>query len=225
MTKGHGATKNRSAVDPRRSVIRFGTGTKTEFIGGAFSPQAPPSSRASFGVVFLRSMFRNLLSCAAELKAEWRARITNYLLKVRNPDCIDELLVLCATRGGPNGLDMAIDILSKTDDLIVEYSWEYLRRDISSWTPDSERAYEPNDDLWYILLRSVARCKVEANARFEFIRCCAGAGSRGIREGVVEGLGDLATPDARELLENFAQQDPDSYIRKIADEALTDLES
>jgi len=44
-------------------------------------------------------------------------------------------------------------------------------------------------------------------------------------EGVVEALGDLATGKAKEMLKKLAQHDADPYIRKIAGEAVVELES
>ena len=225
MTKLRRAPARPSDTPVRQGVFRFGTGTKTAYVGGSVNSQPPPSSRGSVGVVFLRFMVRNLMSCVPGQKAEWRHRISDYLKKVGNPECIDELLSFCTTQGGPDGLDMAIDILSKTENIVVEYAWDYLCRDIAKWTPDSDRAYNPNDDHWYILLRAVGRTNVDAKARFDFIKCCANAESRGIREGVVEGLSDLGTPKAKELLKTLAKHDSDEYIRKIAGEALADLES
>lgn len=225
MTKVRKAPAKTGGTQVRQGVFRFGTGTKTAYVGGSVNSQPPPSSRASVGVVFLRFMVRNLMSCGTGERVVWRQRIADFLTKVGNPECIDELLSFCTTQGGPDGLDLAIDVLSKTKRVVVEYAWEYLCRDIAKWTPESDRAYNPNDDYWYILLRAVGRTNVDARARFDLIKCCASAESRGIREGVVEGLGDLGTPKAKELLKTFAEHDSDEYIRKIAGETLADLES
>ena len=121
--------------------------------------------------------------------------------------------------------DLAIDVLSKTGGLILEYAWDCFQQDVRNWRPSSERAYQPNDDYWYVLLRAVGRTNAPDKERFRFISSCANAGSRGIREGVVEGLRDLGTPGARQRLHRFAQEDEDAFIQQIAREALADLES
>jgi hypothetical protein len=182
--------------------------------------------RGSVNVVLLRRLMRMLFSCPGSHKATLRSLIVQYLAKVRDSeDCIDEILHLCTTEGGPDGLDNAIDILAKTRGLILAYAWEYLQRDVRAWRPDSERAYNPSDDYWYVILRAVARTQADPKERFRFVTCCADAESRGMREGVVEALRDLGTPAAKERIRKFAAEDADAYIRQVSQEALKDLES
>ena len=203
-----------------------GAGTRTDYSGAGISTRTPTSSRGSIGVVLLRNLIRTLLASPASQKAAWRQWIVDFLMKVRSSEsAIDELLLLCTTEGGPDGLDTAIDILAKTGEMVLEYAWEYLQRDLAHWTPASDRAYKPNDDYWYILLRAVGRTATDPKERYRFITCCLHAQSRGIREGVVEGLRDLATPMAKRTLQQLAQTDGDRYIKEIAAEALADLES
>jgi hypothetical protein len=167
-----------------------------------------------------------MVSSPAAYRPFVRTQIIGLLGKARDPErCIDELLHICTAEGGPHGLDAAIDVLAKVGTMILEYAWDYLRRDIRNWTPNSERAYQPNDDYWYVLLRAVGRADVSEKERFRFIACCTHAESRGIREGVVEGLRDLGTTAAKERILRFAKGDQDDFIRKIAREALEDLES
>ena len=182
--------------------------------------------RGSITVVLLRRLMRQLFACPGAQKAAYRSLIVQYLSGVRDPeDCIDELLHLCTTEGGADGLDNAIDILARMKELILGYAWDYLQRDLLVWKPDSERAYKPSDDYWYVLLRAVARTQADPKERYRFITCCASAQSRSMREGVVEGLRDLATPAAKERIRMFAEGDADPYIRCIAQEALEDSES
>lgn len=71
----------------------------------------------------------------------------------------------------------------------------------------------------------MGRTAADVKDRYRFINCCRHAESRGIREGVVEGLRDLGSPAARAMIEQIAGNDADRYIREIAAEALADLES
>lgn len=202
------------------------TGTITGYRGRGINTNPPPSSRGSVEAVIARVFARNLLTCPGTEKERWRESLTKYLVRAHKSDaCIDELLSFCTTQGGPEGLDMAIDVLSGTGDLVLKYFWEYLQRDVVNWTPQCDRAYKPNDDYWYILLRAVARADAPEMDKLRHIVCCAGAESRGIREGVVEALRDLRTERAKELLRQFLDSDNDSYIRQVAKEAIDDLES
>jgi hypothetical protein len=140
--------------------------------------------------------------------------------------CIDAFIQVCATAGGPTGLDTAIDVLSEIGDRTIRFALDYLLRDLANWEPRAGKSYQPADDYWYVLLRAVARSKdAPESLRFRFISSCSHAASRGIREGVVESLRDLGTTAAKERLRLFADHDQDTFIQQIAREALDELES
>ena len=52
------------------------------------------------------------------------------------------------------GVRQVLDVLAKTGSLILDYAWEYLQCGVRNWNPSSERAYQPNDDSWYVLATS-----------------------------------------------------------------------
>lgn len=210
-------------------VLTFGSGTSTKAYPNADDSTARVfmgSQRASVAVTLIRHLARTMFSQKLNQRVATRQQIIRLITKARDPGrCIDKFLQLCSTEGGPDGLDAAIDVLSKTGPLIMAHAWDYLQRDLKSWGPTSERPYQPNDDYWYALLRSVGRTDVSEKERFRFISCCSLANARGIREGVVEALRDLGTPGAKERLRRYASEDGDLFIRQIAQEALDDLES
>lgn len=184
------------------------------------------SQEGSIAATFTCHYARAMVSVPVAQRAQLRQRIVTILRRARDADrCIDELLRVCASEGGPDGLDAAIDVLAKVGPLVFDYAWAYLKQDVRNWEPSSDRAYQPNDDYWYILLRAVGRANVPEKERYRFIASCANAASRGIREGVVEGLRDLGTNAAKERIRRFAREDEDAFIRKLANEALDDLES
>lgn len=213
--------------------LLFGSGTMMRPVrtGTNFSVFAPVdnSQKGSIAVTLTCHFARAMLSCPATSRAFFRNRIIDLLKKAQDSErlerCLDELLHICTTEGGPHGLDAAIDVLARLGPLVLDYAWNYLERDIRNWTPNSERAYQPNDDCWYVLLRAVGRASVSDKERFRFITCCIHAQSRGMREAVVEGLRDLGTPAAKVRISRLATEDQDEFIRKIAREALADLES
>lgn len=195
---------------------------------GTLAPISTGANRQRDAIILtLTSYFaRKLVSCPTTERARYRNQLVGLLKRAQQPwICIDQLLHICTREGGPDGLDAAIDVLARMGTLIVEYAWLFLGTDVRDWTPDSERAYQPNDDYWYVLLRAVGRADVAREERFRFIACCASAESRGIREGVVEGLRDLGGPVARERLVRMAREDTDTFIRSLAREALEEWES
>lgn len=213
--------------------LHFGSGTSMRPVcAGASSLASVPlqsSPKGSIAETLTCHLTRAMLACRPAHRALFRNQILGLLEKADDPDgaerCIDKLLHICAAEGGSSGLDAAIDVLAKTGPLVLEYSWDYLKWDVRSWTPSTERAYRPNDDYWYILLRAVGRAAVSENERFRFLTCCAHAEPRGIREAVVEGLRDLGTKAARERISRFATEDPDEFIRTIAREPFEEEES
>lgn len=177
------------------------------------------------GLAVFGRLVKLLLHCPSQQKGSCRDNIVRFILIAQDPDkYIDELLRLCTDDANPDRLGIAIDVLSQTGDVICDYAWSYFCRDVKAWQQWTERAYEPNDDYWYILLRSVARSQTDANRRLKSIRSCAGASSRGMREAVVEALGDLGTDAAHELLKSIAAHDEDPFVRSLARERLDDLE-
>lgn len=177
------------------------------------------------GLAVFRRLVRLLLDSPGADSAQRRATAIRIIGIAQDPErYIDEVLTICSAHRGIDRLNVAIDILSQTGEMIRAYAWAFLRRDIEEWHRLSERAYEPNDDYWYILLRSVARTKADDSLKFLFIKMCSGAAMRGIREAVVDALGDLGTDSAKSLLRQVATGDDDAFIREAARHVLDDLE-
>lgn len=177
------------------------------------------------GLAVFRRLVRLLLDSPDEGTEERRAMVVRIIGIAQDPDrYIDELLTICSAHRSVDRLNVAIDILSQTGELVRAYAWAYLRRDIEEWHRLSERAYEPNDDYWYILLRSVARATADDELKCLFIKTCSRAATRGMREAVVEALRDLGADPAKGLLRHLAQSDDDEFIRCAAQDALDDLE-
>lgn len=207
----------------------FGSGTGMRLgLTGTEPCARTESQKGSVAATLLCLMTRNMLSAMPAQQAARRKRLLFVLMKVRGSElahCIDQMLRVFVSEGGPHALDAAIDTLSQTGINIVDYAWNYLKSDIAHWGPTSERAYEPNDDYWYILLRAVARSDASEIDRMRIVLCCANATCRGIREAVVESLRDIGGPVALARLQKFAAKNADPFICKIAREALDDMET
>ncbi len=183
--------------------------------------------RASVTRTAISGLVGAILKCPAAQRRAIRNQIVRQLEVTKYPDpAIDELVHNCITRGGPDGLDIAIDVLAETKSLIVDYAWKFICHDVQTWTPASERAYQPNDEYWYVLLRAVARTsEIDEQQKLLFLSCCSNAESRSIREGVIDALRDIGTATAIAKLKQIVVEDQDSFIVQIAAEALAELEN
>ena len=206
------------------SISAFDSDTRTAARGHEESASMGSTGTSAETVIF-RRLVRSLLSCPGSRRAALRRVVRHALLAAREPfSRIDELLATCTSAGNTDRLDMAVDVLAETGDVVRRYAWDYLIRDVQQWNPYADRAYEPNDDHWYILLRAVARCGAREDARLRFILACSGASGRGILEGVVEALGDLKTKEATGKLHEIADANDDAFIRKLVSDVLDDME-
>ena len=116
-------------------------------------------------------------------------------------------------------LDAAVDILHQFPK-ICDYAREFLSRDVDNYNKTyTARAYEPNDDYWHILLKSVASSDTNVGVRLSIINGCRNKASRAIKEIVIESLDAIDHPDALDLIQVFTS-DSDSMIRELAIEIL-----
>src|SRR3712207_4052030 len=106
-------------------LIGSGTSMRVERVGTSFPTSAPVESQRGSVLGTLISHFaRVALSKPVANRKVFRSLIIELLGKARDPErCIDRLLQVCTTEGGPDGLDVAIDVLAKTGSLILEYAW------------------------------------------------------------------------------------------------------
>lgn len=151
--------------------------------------------------------------------------VLEYLKLSPNSDgLINDFILTCLSMKSPNRLELAIDILSETKGQIVDFAGRYLDQDIARWTKlNPEKKFQPNDDYWYVLLRSIGKCGAKQEAAFRIISGCQDELTVGIGEAVVEALGDLNTPHARKLLVHISRSENSQFIRKMARDVLEDI--
>lgn len=178
------------------------------------------------GHAIFSNQIRQLLDAPAARIPALRAEAVERLRRARDPfRYVQTMLDRCVARRSEGGLDFAIDILSQAEDLPLEYALEFCKEDSTAWGKENTIGYRPNDDVWFVLLRSAARARANPLECLALMHTCLAAGSRGMREAVVEGLYDLRTAEAKQLLSRIAAEDTDPLIRKLADDNLHDLEA
>jgi len=135
---------------------------------------------------------------------------------------INELILECTKLKSPDRLDIAIDILQELGDTLYDYAFKFFQYDITQWNhllPG--RTYEPDDDYWYILLRSVARSSIDDSKKLSFVWSSRETSHRGVLEGLVDALGDIGNAAAMEKLAILSGHE-DAFIAQLAQEVLED---
>lgn len=188
------------------------TQTKTNI---GFSGQMKYAENARF-----RTIIRQHAEGHGSVRKELRLQLVEYLRYSPNSDSlIDELIRFCVSLPSPDRLDIAIDVLSQIGRTIYDYAYRFLVDDIKKWSNlYPGRAYKPNDDYWYILLRSVAQSETNDDLKLSLVSMCCEATSRGVLEAVVEALGDIGDI-ANPQLTKLSRHD-DKSIAELATEVL-----
>jgi hypothetical protein len=133
------------------------------------------------------------------------------------------LLDLCIHKGGPDGLDVAIDVLSQVPDLLSKYIFSFVKQDAKNWKqiPLKSRA---SDDVWYVLARAIAQSGFEPDFLKLPIILLGQRGTWSMRDGTLRALADLGGPIARKTVE-AATMDDDAFVQATARELLESWEN
>ena len=166
-----------------------------------------------------RSILKRLLAAKGPERKKLRTAVLSYLqFSPRSDELINELITDCVDSTTEGRLDVAIDVLSQLGPRILRYAQEFLFNDIKTWDRRyPNRAYEPNDEYWYILLRSVGQSHAVPFDKVQFVRMCRTAESRQIVEAVLEALGDIGTTDAVVEIKKLIAHE-DAFISRLAKE-------
>jgi hypothetical protein len=192
-----------------------------------------PTTDAFEGLVesaVCRRLVRELIRAKHRDRPEALVKVVEHLRSARpTAPALDELLYECAVMGGPDGLDLAIDVLSEVGVEAVRYARELLNRDGPTWKIDDDRHLVTND-TWYALLRGVCRSQIDPFEKIILLHSAAMSGPVGIREAAVHAAGDLASTNsefsafAKAVLGQLAKQDKSETVRASATEVLADME-
>ena len=140
--------------------------TSIPYAGTRPRPYATESTASSPNLTLFRQLVRNLCHGPRVRRAPRYAKVLELLREAAEPQrYIGELLDLCVHEGGPDGLDVAIDVLSETGDLLLDYTSRFLRRDYSHWRTDTPRE-RSSDDVWYVLARALAKSELDVQKTY-----------------------------------------------------------
>lgn len=130
---------------------------------------------------------------------------------------VEALLTECVDHAEQNGIDVGIDLLSQTHGLALASGLRRLLRE--GPTLNLGEVGPKEQHAWYILIRSACRAAVDEPTCLSLLRRCVQSRQQAIREAVVDGLFDLGTPAAREMLDEIARTDREAAVRQMAAEA------
>lgn len=184
-----------------------------------------PTARTSAMLPGESSRFISILRRHQRAKSEERHRLREELIKYilfspESESLINELINECVEMKSTDRFEIAIDVLSRTGEVVCDYTKKFRLFDLKNWSglyPDKE--YTPNNDYWYILLRSVAQCDVDDSKKLYLIGMCYESSQRQILEAVVESLADIESEESRQRLRHFTTN-KDPFIAELASDLL-----
>lgn len=188
---------------------------------------------ANVDLALFRRMVRDLILGRRADRRVRLGRVVAHLRATRYPaDCLNHLLFECATAGGTDGLDIAVDVVAAVGPLATASADRFFQADLSRRADlSSGRRYSANDDVWYILLRGLARADIALGLKLMAIVRGISHPSADVHESVVSALEDLVDSGevvekdvARTLLARIKTDSPTTSVQHAADEAIRDLE-
>lgn len=188
---------------------------------------ASGSQTGSPGLTFFRRAIHDLLRSGHRERAACRKNVSDRLMASRDPVAyINELIEECVIKGGSEGLDIGIDVLSGFGGLVFQYASGFWRKDVvNRWGGNQDpHRHHMNDDVWYVLLRAAATSDMDPWQKFQMLSYCGTDGPTGVREAAVHALGDLGGDDAVRFLRHMRDSDSSLMVREVATEVLGDLE-
>jgi|GEM_PF-2605925 len=187
---------------------------------------ATTSQTGSASLTFFQRAVHSLVCRSHRDRTACRKDVAARLRNSRDPmSFINELIEQCVVKGGSEGLDLCIDVLSQFGELTIQYAREFWKKDWERWTGKKGSArHHFNDDAWYILLRAAAQSDLEPWLKTQMLLYCALDGTESIREASIHALGDMGGPVATRLLRRIKQGESSKSVLQAITEVLADLE-
>jgi hypothetical protein len=182
-------------------------------------------------------VFRRLVRGLIEARTANRQKpfelVIDRLREAKEPShCVNILLEECATNSGTDGLELGIDVLSHAGMAVFVTAERFLASDARTRERhlNNNMRLNVHDDVWYMLLRAVARAKVPPLAKLHLIgRCINYHPSPIVKAAGVYALGDLAEGTDPERFVVLAilkalLRSPNATVKEVAAKVFSDLE-
>lgn len=204
--------------------------TRTAYGGRNTQPSmtttASTTQTGSPGLTLFQRAVHELVRSSHRDRAALRENVIRRLQSARAPiEYISELIDQCAVKGGSEGLDVAIDVLSHFGDLTIHYAREFWKKDCLRWSASNGAPrHHFNDDAWYILLRAAARSDLEPRQKLPMLLSCSLDGTESVREAGIHAIGDMGEELGSLLLRRIEKGERSPSVRQAIAEVLDDLE-
>jgi HEAT repeats len=208
------------------SILDTRTPYRSQSTQTPLNTTSPASQTGTPGLTLFQRYVHELIRNPHRERAARRQMVIERLRSSRDPmGYISELIDQCAVKGGCEGLDIGIDVLSHFGDLVLQYARAFWKKDAMRWG-EQEGSYRHhfNDDAWYILLRAVALSDLDPGPKFAMLMYFSKEGPESVREACAHALGDLGGPASLQLLRHLQENDRSASVRTAAAEVLDDLE-
>lgn len=131
---------------------------------------------------------------------------------------------LVATRR-EDGLNIAMHLLLEVGEPILDYTEVFLIADRPRWAGGDRLVYDVNDDVVYVLLRTLGSAGLDNKRTIDIMLCCLTYGNPMIRDAAIWGLEDMGTEEAYSLIRSHGLKDCSALVRDSAKMVLKEQES
>jgi hypothetical protein len=178
------------------------------------------------GSVGFRHLTQQMIVSAHQQRHALRKVVIERLRLSRDPiSYIGVLLDQCVIEHRNEGIEIAIDVLSRFGVHVIEFAKLFLTKDVKRWklsaTPSRHHVH---DDIWYVLLRATGLSNLDDWQKIPMLGYFVMAGTPSIRESSVRALADVGSPIAIRLIGRVGNTDSSKMVRDAAGEVLADLE-
>ena len=200
--------------------------TRSPYQGARLTTTVSTSQTGSPSLTLFRRSLHALICSPHRVRANQRTVVIERLRMARDPmGYVNTLLEVCVTEGGPDGLDIAIDVLSNFPEHTLQYAREFWRLDKGRMEKlhDIPR-HDLNDDVWYVLLRAVGTSVMGDFQKTQMLLYCAFDGPESVREASIHALGDMGGAHAIRLLRKLRNAETHASVKETIAQVLDDLE-
>lgn len=159
--------------------------------GSVLSTKGPSPTVAQF-----RSLAERYARCPYRERDDLRARLVAFIRSTRYPGrCVNELLDECLSRGGADGMELAIEVLSQTPVPTLEAAREFRIGNRAKWVEARQRNDRRTSlphDVWHVLLRAACQ-SADFFDGLELLLASVYLGPDNFRESVASAVTDMAS--------------------------------
>ena len=147
--------------------------------------------------------------------------MAQYIKESSNPSDFIDIFIRACLRWRGSGLDIGIDTLIEVGGQTLTYAEEYYIRDCTRWSLSVPfpRHYT-NDDVWYILLRSLGMSSLSLNQILPLCIVCLVRGVPNVRDSAILALYDKEDDDSIAVIKEHLKNEKSQMVRETILEIL-----